>query len=90
MECHREEHLFLPHPPEPCDHIGNDIRPAMADVHGAARVRERNGNIKFFEIRRVGLKRVEPPFVRFFFKFAQIKFGQNPFTFSTYYVKVIS
>jgi hypothetical protein len=61
----------------------------VADVHGAARVRERDGYVKFFAVRRVGLKRVEPPFVRFFFKSAQIKFGQNPFTFSSYYVKVM-
>ena len=37
VERHREEHLFSPHPPEPCDHVRDDVGPAVTHVHGAAR-----------------------------------------------------
>ena len=75
VERHREEHLLSLHPLEPCHHVRHDVRPPVAHVHGAARVRERHVQVIFLCFRGIGLKGMGPPLVRFFLEFCQRKFA---------------
>src|SRR5208337_634838 len=77
VECHRVEHLPAPHPPEPCDHVGDDVGPAMPHVHCTARVRVGNVQVEFLEVAGIGLERVEPSLVGLFLEFQEIEFTQS-------------
>ena len=46
VEGHRVEDAPPAHPPEPCDHVGNQVRAPVADVHRPRRVRVGDGQVE--------------------------------------------